>query len=234
MSSGGNTSVNSVCAHCKHYDKGKQQQHKKSTPNNLCGNCTKQHTPGQANCPARESVCNKCEHIGYWKPKCRGGAPPQKLSGKKQHPGKGKKKTQGKNGHTGLVDVDDYDGQYNEIDIHFINVKPDLSFTDDPDDVAKSRKTEAYTIVHLPTSCEDKTDASVHVKVDTGAGGNVMPLKVFERLYPNQINMKGKPTGLEPSSTCPTAYNGTPIPQYGALRCPLIWRPGNGVRPRWI
>ena len=46
--------------------------------------------------------------------------------------------------------------------------------------------------------------------------------------------MKGEPTGLEPSGTCLTAYNGTPIPQYGALRCPLIWRPGNGARPRWI
>ena len=37
-------------------------------------------------------------------------------------------------------------------------------------------KTEAYTIVHLPTSNYSKTDASVRVKVDTGAGGNVMPL----------------------------------------------------------
>ena len=134
-------------------------------------------------------------------------------------------------GHTDFVDVDEYDSQYNEIDKHFINVRPDLSFTGDPDeieedDVAIPRKTEAYTIVHLPTSCEGETDASVCVKVDTEAGGNVMPLRV---LYPNQINMKGEPTGLDPSSTCFTAYNGTPIPQYGTLRCPLIWRPGNGA-----
>ena len=184
-------------------------------------------------------MCNKCGHIRHCKLKCRGGAPPPKLSGKKQNPGKGKKKIQGKKGHTNLVDVDEYDGQYDEIDIHFINVKPDLSFTDDPDeikmdDVAKPRKTEAYTIVHLPTSCEGKTNPSVYVKVETRVGGNVMPLRVFKWLYPNQINMKGEPTGLEPSGTCLTTYNGTPIPQYGALRCPLIWRPGNGVRSRWI
>ena len=132
---------------------------KKSTPNNLCGNCTKQHAPGQANCPARESVCSKGGHSGHWKPKCRGGAPPQKQSGKKQHPGNGKNKTQGKKGCTDFINVDEYDGQYDEIDIHFINFKLDLSFTDDPDeikvdDAAKPRKTEAYTIVHLPTSCE--------------------------------------------------------------------------------
>ena len=116
-------------------------------------------------------------------------------------------KTQGKKGHTDFIDVDEYDGQYDEIDIHFINVKPDLSFTDDPDemkvdDVAKLRKTEAYTIGHLLISCEGKTNASIHMKGDTGAGGNVMLLRFFERLYPNQIDMKGDPTGLQPSSTC--------------------------------
>ena len=37
-------------------------------------------------------------------------------------------------------------------------------------------KTEVYTIVHLPTSKNGKTDASDRVKVDTGAGGNVMTL----------------------------------------------------------
>ena len=92
---------------------------------------------------------------------------------KRQHPGKETKKPQGKKGHTDFIDVNEYDSQYNEIDIHFINVDPDLSFTDDPDeikvdDVAKHRKTEAYTIVHLPTNCEGKTNASVCVKVDTG------------------------------------------------------------------
>ena len=174
MSSGGNTSVNTVHAHCKHYDKGKQQQHKKSTPNNLCCNCTKQYAPGRANCPACESVCSKCGHIRHWKPKCRGGAPPQKQNGKKQHSRKGKRKTQGKKGCIDFIDVDEHCGQYDEIDIHFININPDLSFSDDPDEikvdyVAKPRKTETYTIVHLPTSCEGKTDASICVKVDTEA-----------------------------------------------------------------
>ena len=87
MSSGGNTSVNAVHAHHKHNDKGKEQQHKKSTPKNLCGNCTKQHAPGQANCAVHEFVCSTCGHIWHWKPKCSGGAPPQKQSGKRQHPG---------------------------------------------------------------------------------------------------------------------------------------------------
>ena len=52
------------------------------------------------------------------------------------------------------------------------------------DDINRPRKIEAYTIVHLPTDCDGKTNASVWVKVNTGAGGDVMPLRVFERLHP--------------------------------------------------
>ena len=69
-------------------------------------------------------------------------------------------------------------------------------------------KAKAYTSVHIPVDCNGKTNASVQVKVDTKAGGNVMALSVFERLYPKQINLNGEPTGLETSTTKLTAYNG--------------------------
>ena len=62
-------------------------------------------------------------------------------------------------------------------------------------------KTEAYTIVHLPTSNNSKTNASVRVKVDTGAGGNVMPLRVLECLHPRKMDQNGNPIGLEASKT---------------------------------
>ena len=45
------------------------------------------------------------------------------------------------------------------------------------------------------------------------------------------MDQNGNPIGLEASKTQLTAYNGTPIPQYGALSCPLTWRPGNGKKP---
>ena len=38
---------------------------------------------------------------------------------------------------------------------------------------------EAYTTIQLPASASRKGMASLHVKVDTGAGGNVLPLYVF-------------------------------------------------------
>ena len=76
MSSSGTKSVNAVHTG-KPYRKGQSKQTQRK-PQNVsdCGNCTKKHKPGHANCPAHESVCNKCGHTGHWQAKCRGGAPP--------------------------------------------------------------------------------------------------------------------------------------------------------------
>ena len=96
--------------------------------------------------------------------------------------------------------MDEFDGQYEDIHVHFVGPYPDV--TSDPeeimiDDIKRPRKTEAYTIVHLQTDCEGKTNDSIQVKVYTKAGSNVMPLSMFERLYLKQINLNVEPIGLE-------------------------------------
>ena len=81
-------------------------------------------------------------------------------------------------------------------------------------------------MVQLPASTSSKATASLHVKVNTGAGGNVLLLCVFQHFYPNQISPDDLPTGLDLVSTRLTAYNGSHIPLYGALHGPIIWWPG--------
>ena len=167
--------------------------------------------------------------------KCRGGAPPHKENGKNQYPQKGKKHHVKKE-HTDIIEMKEFNGQYDEIDVHFVKPYPDMAH--DPDeimiaDIKRPRKTEAYTIVHLLADCDGKTNASVQVKIDTRIGGNVMFPRVFERLYPKQMNLNGEPTGLESNAIKHTTYNGMHIPQYEVLRCLLIWKPGNGAKPRW-
>ena len=130
----------------------------------------------------RTLECNNCGHIGHWKSsKCRGGAPSHKQDGKTHHPKKGKKH-HGKKGHTDIIEMEKFNGQYDEITVHFVGPYPDMA--SDPgeimiDDIKRPRKTEACTIVHLPVDCEGKTNASVSVKVNTRAGGNLMPPRVF-------------------------------------------------------
>ena len=38
---------------------------------------------------------------------------------------------------------------------------------------------EAYTVVQLPTSASSKGTASLHIKVNIRAGGNMLPLHIF-------------------------------------------------------
>ena len=92
-------------------------------------------------------------------------------------------------------------------------------------DVYAQQCNEAYTTIQLPASASRKGTASLHVKVDTRAGGNMLPLHVFRHLYPDQISPAGLPTGLGHISTRLTAYNGSHIPLYGALHGPITWQP---------
>ena len=52
-----------------------------------------------------------------------------------------------------------------------------------------------------------------------------MPLHVFAKLLPSCITTDGKPTGLCPCETRLTAYNGSNIPQFGALDTAIEWTP---------
>ena len=100
------------------------------------------------------------------------------------------------------------------------------------DDVHAPWCNEAYTTVQLPSSASSKGTASLCTKVNTGAGGNVLPLCVFQCLYPNWISPDGLPPGLDHVSTRLTAYNESHIPLYGALCGPIIWQPGSpGAQP---
>ena len=94
-------------------------------------------------------------------------------------------------------------GQYDEINVYFIGPFPDMVSDSDEimiDNIKRPRITEAYTIVHLPADCDGKTNASIQVKFNTRAGGNVMPLRVFERLYPKQMNLNVNQQDWKPAS----------------------------------
>ena len=102
-------------------------------------------------------------------------------------------------------------------------------------DVHAPQCNEAYTTIQLPTSASRKGTASLHIKVDTGAGGNVLPLHVFRHLYPDQISPAGLPTGLDHINTRLTAYNGSHIPLHSALQRPITWQPDHpGACPQRV
>ena len=68
--------------------------------------------------------------------------------------------------------------------------------------------------------------ASLKVKVDTGAQGNILPLRTFRRKYPELLDANGFPAtkSLRKCTTILTAYNGESIRHYGTLKIPCAHR----------
>ena len=103
------------------------------------------------------------------------------------------------------------------------------------DNISSQQCSEAYTVIKLPASASSEGTASVHVKIDTRSGGNILPLHLFQQLHPKQTSPDGLPIGLDPVWTKLTAYNGSLIPLYGVLHGPILWQPSTpGAQPHVI
>ena len=103
------------------------------------------------------------------------------------------------------------------------------------DSISSQQCNEAYTVIKLPASTSSKGTTSVCVKIDTGSGGNILPLCLFQQLHLKQTSPDGLPIGLDPVWTKLTTYNGSPIPLYGMLCGPILWQPNTpGAQPHMI
>ena len=140
-------------------------------------------------------------------------------AGKSRCPPRNQNTCQGQKNKTDTIDVREDHSPQDEIALHHIQPSTTVQNTHPEEimvgDVCAPQCNEAYTTIQLPVSTSRKGIASLHIKVDTRAGGNVLPLCVFHCLYPDQISPAGLPTGLEHINTRLTTYNGSHIP--------LIW-----------
>ena len=76
-------------------------------------------------------------------------------------------------------------------------------------DVWIDSTTEAFVTVQMPAEIGPNKLVTLKCKVDTGAGGNVIPLLTFAKLFPRCINANGSPRGLKSSTTYLTAIDWT-------------------------
>ena len=66
----------------------------------------------------------------------------------------------------------------------------------------------------------EKQPASLEVKVDTGAQGYILQLRIFSQMCPDKMTSDGKPIAgmTRESKTVISACNGTKIPQLGTVK----------------
>ena len=145
-----------------------------------------------------------------------------KQSMDKRPTGKFKGKT--KNVHEVSSDVSV--NQNSEVPETFETLNFDAIYLSIDSELVKDGSDEAFATLRVeayPGRC-----TNLKGKVDTGAQGNILPLRTFRRMYPGFQDSRGFPTSTKPSSVTLHAYNGTVIQQYGALDLPCchngVWK----------
>ena len=161
-----------------------------------CPNCICQHPP------AHDSACKGCGKKGHWQVKCQScnttspqascHQPHFKNLEKGRKPQAAKAKTEKRHPHKDLFIAAMDCGMVGDMHPKEMII----------DNISSQQCNEAYTVIRLPASASSKGTASVHVKIDTGSGGNILPLHLFQQLHPKQTSPDGLPmawTPYEPS-----------------------------------
>ena len=147
-------------------------------------------------CPVQESQCNYCHKIGHWENACL-----QKQ--RTTHKGS-KQKSAGRQKQTvhELHREEPNDIEFDELNFDCIDTSAD--------------GTEAYASIKIKPF--KNQIANLHGKIDTGSQGNVLPLRTYHKMYSDDSKH------IKHSSTLLTAYNGTPIKQFGYITLPCSYK----------
>ena len=174
-----------------------------------CSRCGTQHAKNKSACPAIGQKCNKCGFTSHWAALCK--SKKVATASQSRQPCKSQ---QSKSIHAVKEDESDVIDTlvFECIDVHRVTASH------------RDTDTRIRTTVNLPLGSRT---AQLKGKVDTGAQGSILPLRlyVYRMMFPDNILPSGmpKPGVLEASDTKLTAYGGAPLQHYGIvkLRCEL-------------
>ena len=162
-----------------------------------CEKCGTHHAKSWAACPAKGQKCNTCGYLGHWAVMCK-----TKRSTRKP--------------------------RWVNKSVHAVNEDTEESPRDDPHclvfetvsvdihQVTPTQKHEVHAAVNI-TLDNTRGAAKLRGKIDTGAQGNILPLRLFKQMYPSTISADGfpRPGVLEPSPAILKVYGGTTIEHFG-------------------
>ena len=182
-----------------------------------CTNCNRQHPNGK--CPATNSRCRACGRHGHWEAACRSKSTndgPKPSSQKPRRP-----RSQSRSVRRG-----------NKQTVHQLRVNEDGTDDDTFQHLEFNSVTEndgrdeifATLDIALRNGARER-DATLKVKVDTGAQGNILPVRTFKRMFPELLDESRVPSKrhLRHRPTILTAYNGAAMTHHGTIVIPCSY-----------
>ena len=197
-----------------------------------CPHCTCQHPPSRHNCPAQDLACKGYGKKGHQWAKCSSCSTTSPQMSHHQPQFKGHKKGRESQAAKAKAEKrpphkDLFIAAMDSRTVGDMHPKEMII-----NNISSQWCNEVYMVIKLPATASSKGNASVHVKIDTGSGGNILPLHLFQQLHLKQTSPDGLSIGLDPVQTKLTAYNGSLIPLYGILCGPILWQPNTpGAQP---
>ena len=185
-----------------------------------CAKCGRHHAPTDR-CPAEGSKCNACGKPNNWHQATgstsgTGGRP--NSSGRPRSQARSRRRTNRDERQRGGVHSISQNARFGQLSDNF------ELFAFNTVNINAVERDEVYATLRITLIDRPDTPATLCVKVDTGAQGNVMPLRTFQRTHPSNIDTEGIPVrgSLEHRDTILTAYNGQLIRQYGITRLKCV------------
>lgn len=209
-----------------------------------CKFCGRDHVYGR--CPAYNARCAHCSKKGHWKECCfdlKGGGEEHSREKDSKTVKKGYKNRPRSHSRTPRGDRFRRHGRNNNREsrkVHSVDVEDHIE--DDFErlafDVITSSENHIDSedlMVHLDVDMPQGKTADLFCKVDTGAQGNVLPLRTFRKMFPDQLSRDKTPIPGDLVRKKPfvrlDAYNGTEIKQYGVINLKLRYKP---LSSNWI
>ena len=162
-------------------------------------------------CPAHGTKCRGCGRMHHWESVCKAARQERYSEQKPAYNSKPHYKTQ-----QGRSRNENHKGRNKSC--YHVGQEEDEEFVfDEVKTTGVDTRDEVFAKVSTRVPGMEKCKTSLRVKVDTGAQGNILPLRVFKKM-PLSTNI------LACTNTILTAYNGTNIPQQGVLELPCKYK----------
>ena len=167
------------------------------------GKCGLQHGK---KCPAFGIRCRKCKQYNHWEQVCRSKRMQDRQSRSPALLPLSDRRLLDKTKQSKIHTVEEVSSDFDELLFETIRI--------DSTDIDVERD-EAFAKLSVNLLNIDHPNVVLKVKVDTGAQGNILPLRIYKNMFPDHVDENGFPTDTKSTQTRLTAYNGTPITHHG-------------------
>ena len=170
-----------------------------------CSRCGTSHGSKWEACPAHGQKCHACGRRGHYAQFCRTGSSPTSASSRTNAARRPKSygRKNGTSAERNVSSVDAVAEDFATLTFEVVEIS-DIS-------------TENIITAQVQFNLDDGRVANLRGKVDTGAQGNLLPIRLFRQMFPERVDKTGRPRDgtLKPSTVVLKAYGGTNIPHLG-------------------